>query len=104
MGADLRDGEHVRVMTPLSDNARLVLHEIAAPPSTPVSSAELAVHLADVLSARQIGAALRELRERGYVRPKDAQTGAALVRVGPGAHAAWELLVSPDEAREVSHP
>jgi len=73
---------------PLSDGARLVLLELAAPPGTPISSAALA-ELLGTFSPAQVGAWLRELRVAGRAVALDAQSLDRLDRVPPGVRAVW---------------
>lgn len=74
----------------LSEGARIVLLELAAPPRTPISSAELADVLANTFTPRQIGAWLRELRTAGFAEPLDAQTREPLATVPAGKRVVWK--------------
>lgn len=73
----------------LSDAARLVLLELAAPPRTPISSAELSDVLCGSLSPAQVGARLRELRTAGLAEPLDALTLRPLDLVQSGVRVVW---------------
>lgn len=75
-------------MNALSNEARLVLHELEAPPATPISAKKLAEHIG-TMSPAQVGSYLRELRTAGFAFPLDAVTREPLDRVPPGVRVVW---------------
>lgn len=74
----------------LSDGAQLALMELKAPPGTPASSATLAQTLIG-FSPRQIGAWMRELRNKGLVEAVNPETMEVYGRVPEGVRVVWRV-------------